>query len=72
MPVSVLYSPWVDTYLVTIICLDMSDTESVKVETNEDEIDVIKRKDEEDEEAEELLTNGSNNKVLYLLNGQDS
>ena len=50
----------------------MSDTESVKVETNEDEIDVIKTKDEEDEEAEELLNNGSNNKVLYLLNGQDS
>ena len=50
----------------------MSDTESVKVETNEGEIDVIKTKDEEDEEAEELLNNGSNNKVLYLLNGQDS
>ena len=47
----------------------MSDIESVKVDINEDEIDVIKSKDKK---AEELLNNGSNNKVMCLLTGQDS
>ena len=45
----------------------MSDTDSVKVDINKDNVLKIN-----DEEAEELLNNGSNNKVLCFLNSQDS